>query len=210
MTNKFDGIIFDLDGTLWDSSANVARAWMEAKEQVDFVDFHITPQEVAAMAGMTYDAIYNQLFPDLTAEKRNEFKTLSGKKELEVLEKSGGVLYPEIEETLKYLAARYPLFIVSNCQSGYIEIFLNFSKLGHYFKGHQCFGTKGRPKAENIKDIVKDYDLQYPVYVGDTMGDYESSKKAGVPFIYAAYGFGEVKDGQIATLETFSDLRKVL
>ena len=29
------------------------------------------------------------------------------------------------------------------------------------------------------------------VYVGDTMGDYEAACYAGVPFIYAKYGFGK-------------------
>ncbi len=210
LKNKFDGIIFDLDGTLWDSSVGVARAWQAAKEQVDYIHFDITPEQVAAIAGMTYDAIYEKLFPYLDTEKRNEFKAVCAKNELEVLEQEGGVLYPGIEETLKYLSERYKLFIVSNCQNGYIEIFLNYSKLAPYFTGHQCYGTKSRPKAENIRDIVNDYNLKAPVYVGDTLGDYESSKKAGVPFIFAAYGFGKVNEDQVANLESFSDLAKLL
>ena len=35
--------------------------------------------------------------------------------------------------------------------------------------------------------------LQAPVYVGDTVLDYEAAKAAGVPFIHAAYGFGKVE-----------------
>lgn len=210
LKDRFDGIIFDLDGTLWDSTAGVAKAWQSVREQVSYVDTDITREQVAGIAGMTYDAIYDKLFPSLSREQREEFKALCAKNELEVLEKEGGTLFPEAEETLKYLSEKYKLFIVSNCQSGYIEIFLRFSKLGQYFTGHQCYGTRGLPKAENIKDIVNDYGLKSPVYIGDTMGDYESSKKAGVPFIFAAYGFGEVKEDQLADLETFADLRRLL
>lgn len=34
--------------------------------------------------------------------------------------------------------------------------------------------------------------LQNCVYVGDTKGDCEAAKAAGIPFIFAAYGFGNV------------------
>ena len=82
--------------------------------------------------------------------------------------------------------------------------------MGHYFMGHQCFGTKGNPKAENIKDIVSDHHLVNPVYVGDTMGDFDAATKAGVQFIFANYGFGMVEKGQIATISTFGELVELL
>ena len=78
------------------------------------------------------------------------------------------------------------------------------------FIGHQCYGTKTQPKSKNIVDVVNDYDLKSPVYVGDTMGDYEASKKANVPFIFAAYGFGVVEQDQIATIKDFKTLRNIL
>ena len=40
--------------------------------------------------------------------------------------------------------------------------------------------------------IAETYNLKNPVYVGDTMGDYNACQKAGVPFIFADYGFGSV------------------
>jgi phosphoglycolate phosphatase len=208
--STFDSIIFDLDGTLWDSTANVAVAWQKAKQQVDFIDDDFTQQTVRSITGMTYKAILEKLFPGLDEHKRTEFKNICAVNELEILNTKGGELYPQLEETLKYLFKRYKLFIVSNCQSDYIETFLNFSKLGHYFSGHQCYGTKNQPKAENIKDIIIDHRLKAPVYVGDTMGDYEACQKAGVPFIFASYGFGIVENGQLATIKTFADLAAIL
>jgi phosphoglycolate phosphatase len=76
--------------------------------------------------------------------------------------------------------------------------------------GHQCYGTKGNPKSENIKDIVNDYHLSAPVYIGDTIGDYDAATKACVPFIFADYGFGKVEKGQIATISTFGELAGLL
>jgi phosphoglycolate phosphatase len=210
LKNKFDSIIFDLDGTLWDSTGNVAVAWQSAVDKVDYVDEAMTREKIRAVTGMAYNVIFDTMFPYLDNEKRTELMDICAKSELEILHTKGGELYPALDETLGYLAGKYKLFIVSNCQSGYIEVFLKISQMGHYFTGHQCYGTKSNPKAENIKDIVNDYQLNAPVYLGDTMGDYDSAAKAGVPFIFANYGFGVVESGQIATISRFSDLLELL
>ncbi|HVW98777.1 MAG TPA: HAD family hydrolase [Mucilaginibacter sp.] len=210
LKDRFDSIIFDLDGTLWDSTGNVALAWQAAMDEVEYMDELMTRERVRSITGMTYDAIFDKLFPALTPVQRAEVQAACGKHELEILHKKGGELYPALEETLDYLSKKYRLFIVSNCQSGYIEVFFKISKMEHYFMGHQCFGTKGNPKSENIKDIVNDHGLKAPVYVGDTMGDYNSATAAGVPFIFADYGFGKVETGQIATISSFDRLRQLL
>jgi phosphoglycolate phosphatase len=210
LKNQFDGIIFDLDGTLWDSTGNVALAWQAALNEVDYIDELMTQKKVRSITGMTYNSIFDKLFPDLSTEQRAEVQALCGKHELEILHEKGGELYPDLDETLSYLAGKYKLFIVSNCQSGYIEVFFKISEMEHYFIGHQCYGTKGNPKAENIKDIVTDHNLKAPVYIGDTMGDYDSATKAGVPFVFADYGFGAVENGQIATISNFSELTELL
>ena len=124
LKNKFDSIIFDLDGTLWDSTNNVALAWQAAIEQVDYVNEAMTRERVRSITGMAYNVIFDTLFPDLDAEKRTELMALCAKSELEILHTKGGELYPALDETLAYLAKTYRLFIVSNCQTGYIEVFL--------------------------------------------------------------------------------------
>lgn len=210
LKNKFDSIIFDLDGTLWDSTANVALAWQKAKEEVNYVKEDITQQTVRSITGMAYDAIYDKLFPYLEPNLRNEFKAICAKHELEVLNTKGGDLYPDLKPTLQYLQSKYKLFVVSNCQCGYIETFLRLNNLDSTFIAHQCYGTKSQPKFQNILDIVQDHQLNSPVYVGDTQGDYDSATKAGVPIIFAAYGFGQVDGQQVATIKQFSELKEML
>lgn len=210
LKNKFDSIIFDLDGTLWDSSPNVVLAWQAAKQQVDYIKEDFTQAMIRSITGMTYKSIFETLLPYLNEEQRNEFKAIAAKVELETLYEKGGDLYPGLDETLAYLVGKYKLFIVSNCQSGYIEVFFKISQMEHYFLGHQCFGTKNMPKADNIKDIITDHNLKAPVYVGDTMGDYKAATQAGVPFIFANYGFGVVKEDQVATISQLSELVELL
>lgn len=210
LKNKYDSIIFDLDGTLWDSSANVVVAWQKAKEQVDYIKEDFTRPIIHSITGMTYKAIFETLLPYLNEEQREEFKNLAGKHELEILYEKGGDLYPGLEDALQQLSRHYKLFIVSNCQSGYIEVFFKISGFEHYFIGHQCYGTKNQPKAENIRDIINDHNLQAPVYIGDTMGDYNAATKAGVPFIFVDYGFGKVEEGQVASVSSLAELAGLL
>jgi phosphoglycolate phosphatase len=210
LKNRFDSIIFDLDGTLWDSTGNVALAWEKARQQVDYVHEAVTVESVRAVTGMAYDAIFEMLLPEMDTEKRDHFKAVCARCEIDTLNELGGDLYPGLEETIKYLASKYKLYIVSNCQNGYIETFLSHCPVADYFLGHQCYGTKGQPKAENIKDIVKDHQLKAPVYIGDTAGDRDSAAKAGVPFIFASYGFGKVEEGMTAKIDAFEELKDLV
>jgi len=210
LKNQFDSIIFDLDGTLWDSTHNVVSAWQAAIEEVDYVTIEMTQEKVRSITGLAYNVIFDTLFPDLDIIQREEIKGLCAKHEIAFLKKNGGILYPGLNETLNYLQSKYKLFIVSNCQRGYIELFLEFNKLESYFVGHQCYGSKGNPKADNIRDVVNDFQLKSPVYIGDTIGDYNSASKASVPFIFADFGFGHVEEGQIASISNLLELIEML
>lgn len=188
-----DSIIFDVDGTLWNSTHIVAKSWEEYLRKVEHMDIEITAEKLMSLFGQLLPAIAKQLFPSLSEQEQLRLIDKCCEAEHQALLKECAPLYEGLEDTLKQLSERYPLFIVSNCQAGYIEVFLTATGFGHYFKGHLCPGDTGRAKAENIQQIVHDYDLKDPVYVGDTFGDYQACQKAGVPFIFAEYGFGEVK-----------------
>ena len=208
----FDSIIFDLDGTLWDASVAITQAFQAAKNSVAYITNDVTLAQVQAVTGQPYEVVYERLFPHLPADKLHEFRALCAYQELEAARQQGGTLYPALEATLGYLAGRgYRLFIVSNCQVGYVEAFFEHSRLGHFFEGHQCFGTKKLPKSENIREVVARYGLQAPVYVGDTPGDLAASQAADVPFIFATYGFGQLTATEAPVrIDQLTDLQLML
>ena len=142
--------------------------------------------------GMTAEDLMAKLYPHLSKERHMELFDRCCQVENTYLREHGGVLYPQLEETLEALSQKLPLFIVSNCQAGYIEVFLETSGLGSYFEGHLCPGDTGNAKADNICKIIQEYHLKAPVYVGDTLGDFNATKTAGIPFVFASYGFGQV------------------
>ena len=109
---------------------------------------------------------------------------------------------------MKILKEKYHLYIVSNCQSGYIEAFLEHYGFGHYFEDIECYGNNLLSKGENIRLVVERNGLTKAVYVGDIQGDYDATMEAGLPFIHAAYGFGTIAQ-ETAKINCLAELPKV-
>ena len=189
-----DSINFDVDGTLWDSTEIVAEAWSNYLTNTEHMDTDVSSRRLMGLFGQLLPDIAKALFPELPESEQLRIIDGCCQAEHEALLRKCAPLYPQLEETLDTLSHRFPLFIVSNCQAGYIEVFLKATGFGHYFKGHLCPGDTGMAKADNIMKIRDDFNLKDPVYVGDTLGDFNACHKARVPFIFAEYGFGAVED----------------
>lgn len=203
------GIIFDMDGTLWDSAAGVAESWNEAMLAYGYQREPLTAGDIQSVMGKTMEDIADILFPGLNAVQRKELLDLSCKLENDYLRKHGGVLYPDIRKTMEKLKENYHLYIVSNCQAGYIEAFLDYYKFHDLIEDIECYGNNDKPKGENIALLYQRNDLQDAVYVGDIQGDYDASMSAGVRFIHAGYGFGKV-EADVPEIQKFSELTEVI
>ena len=184
-----DGILFDLDGTLWDSCRVVSESWGETLRSRYGIAQGPTPEQVKGIMGMTAEEITAALFSGY-GERAEEICLACIHGENAYIARHGGDVYPGVAEMLAALAGRLPLFIVSNCLDGYIECFLESSGLASYFRDYACEGSTGLKKAGNIALIAARNGLRHPVYVGDTVMDERSAREAGCPFIHAAYGFG--------------------
>lgn len=206
---KIDGVILDVDGTLWDSTGVVAGAWTQAARDEN-LGLVVTREMTRAQFGKTMKIIARNLFGELPEERRDRLLESCCRYEQEALEKdTADLLYPGVHETLAALAKEYRLFIVSNCQAGYIELFLEKNGLAPLVTDFECYGNNGNEKGPNIRLVAERNGLSSPVYVGDTEGDREASDAAGVPFVWASYGFGEAKE-YAAKIGAFSGLPGVL
>lgn len=209
---KIDSIILDVDGTIWNTTGIVASAWNKVIDENFPQVSHVTADILKGQFGKTMDVIADNLFGVLSAEEK---KLLMEKCCIEeqkaLLSNTENITYKGVIKTLQKLSKRVPLFIVSNCQKGYIELVIEKNGITDLIKDFECFGNNGNSKDENIRLIVKRNGLENPVYVGDTQGDYEACKKAGVPFVWAAYGFGCPNDDKyFAKLEEFAQLEELL
>lgn len=200
-----DSIIFDLDGTLWDPVDTVLAAWNSVLEKHRMRN--LSRNELEETMGLQMEEISRKLFPDLKNTQRLRLIEECSRVENKFLEQRGGRLYENVEAVLKELSQKHKLYIVSNCQDGYIEAFYKYHKLEKYFEDYENPGRTGLSKGENIKLVMERNNLSSPIYVGDTTGDLQAARIAGIPFVYAKYGFGQVSEYEEA-IAGFEDLLK--
>ncbi|MBR6670017.1 MAG: HAD family hydrolase [Ruminococcus sp.] len=204
-----NAVIFDLDGTLWDSSNEVVIAWNEVLSRATDGKLQIDKEFMQSIMGKNMEEIKNSIFADYPIENINKIFDDCLANEQIYLHKNGAKIYPQLEETLSKLAEKYELSIVSNCQCGYIEAFLEYyNNIEKFFSDRECFGNTLKEKDENIKSVIMRNNYKKAFYVGDTLGDYNSAVKAGAVFIHADYGFGEVPQAKyrISALSELPDL----
>ena len=96
-----DGIIFDVDGTLWDSTDTVAESWNTAIRENSSLDLVVDRQILSGLFGKTMEDLYRALFPQLSDEERTRLGTLCFEYENKLLLEKPGTLYPGVAETHK-------------------------------------------------------------------------------------------------------------
>ena len=185
-------VIFDLDGTLWDSSREVVISWNIVLERHNLKK--ITVDDMHGFMGKTLDVIGEMMLPDLEEEGRNKIIEECAVEEHKYLSENGGKLYDGFTQVIEELRKKYDTYIVSNCQDGYIQTFLEYYDFEKYFDDIEMAGRTNLSKGENIKLIMDRNNIEKAIYVGDTSGDMEAARGAGIPFIHASYGFGKVKE----------------
>lgn len=215
---RFDSVIFDLDGTLWDATEVTAAAWAEVLRRHPDVKPAVYPDlnAIRLYMGRTCEEMARILFPDLPFSEAFALMEESCAFENEWLPVRGGKLWPGVPETLAELKKKgYRLSVVSNCQEGYIEAFLDAHRFRDLFEDFESSGRTGHGKADNIREVIRRGALSSPVYVGDTCLDADGAHAAGIPFVYCRYGFGETFGRQKArrfeyAADRFRDLPSVL
>ncbi|WP_294908523.1 HAD family hydrolase [uncultured Ruminococcus sp.] len=187
------GVIFDLDGTLWNTSETIVPIWNEVLKSHSETDKQLTVAEMNGYMGKTLEQIARLMLPKLDLAKAMSIVHECCDVEQGYLRKVGGKLYDNLVETLKQLKEKYSLFIVSNCQDGYVQSFLEYHGFSEIFDDFEMSGRTKKTKGENIRIIIERNNLDKAVYVGDTQGDFDAAKEACIPFVFAEYGFGSVE-----------------
>ena len=185
-----NSLIFDLDGTLWDSTKQIKIVWNNIAQKYNI---NLSEFTIESIMGLNNAEIISKIFNN-DISLGNSFLDECQKSENEFLAIHGGNIYPNTIHTIQELSKKYNLYIVSNCQKGYIETFLEFYNLNHYFKDFECSGNTDLPKASNIKLLMKRNSIDNSIYIGDTEKDYDAAINSNNRFIWASYGFGDCKN----------------
>jgi putative hydrolase phosphatase protein len=203
--------LFDVDGTLWDSARAVTDSWNEVLK-ARRGSGTLTVDDMHGFMGHTMDEIAARISPDADPLEQKEIMEACMRHEIDYLESHSGCFYPGVLKTLRALfESGKELYIVSNCQEGYIESLLEAGNLSSgedgVIRDFICYGETRRPKGENIELILERNELspEEVVYIGDTEMDQAAAEEAGVDFYHVSYGFGRVH-GALRELDSLEEL----
>lgn len=186
-------MIFDMDGTLWDAVDTYAESWNLIFKKLN-LGRKMDREDLLERIGWDGEKVMQAVLPEFDSdERKNIYNDVNGVRR-QLLPQNGGVLYDGVLEGIKKLAGKYRLFILSNCAEGIIPIFIDWVGIDEYITDEIAYGVNGMPKNHNINLLKNRHGLKSPVYIGDTAGDGEQSRLAGVPFVFVSYGFGTTND----------------
>ena len=203
---NYEALILDIDGTLWDSRALVAEGYNIQLKKEGLEHLFVTAEDLLPLFGKVMTEIADVILASIPEADRYDLMERCMATENKYLEENPcRIGYPGIRETLAELSKKYRLFIVSNSQCGYPELCIQKLDIAPFISAHMCFGDTGTSKGQTILRLMKEQNITSAAYVGDTQGDYEASVEAGIPFIWATYGFGE-PERYDAKIDTFPQL----
>ena len=201
-----ESLIFDIDGTLWDSRQLVAEGYNIQLERENLQHLFVNADILKPLFGKTMTEIADVLLASIDIAQRYDLMERCMATENEYLfQHPCRIGYPKVKETLEELKKKYRLFIVSNSQCGYPELCIDKLGLGDLIEGHMCFGDTGTSKGQTILTLMKKHNIQSAVYIGDTQGDREACLEAKVPFIFCTYGLGQAESWD-AKINSIDDL----
>jgi phosphoglycolate phosphatase len=202
-------LLFDLDGTLWSPLRLSQAAWKNAGALHHVSTDHISQPLLASLMGHDLETFSRGVFPELEKGTRSAIAEEAMRQELMLLPDGYGEIYEGAAELLNTLCRDYRLFIISNCQHGYIQGFLDYYRLNSCITDHVSMEETGRPKRENIALIMERNGIQKGLYVGDTQSDCDAAWANGLTAVYASYGFGHAEYYNIE-IKKITELTEIL
>ena len=203
---NYESLIFDIDGTLWDSRALVAEGYNIQLKKEGLAHLCVTAEDLKPLFGKVMTEIADSILASIPEEERYDLMERCMATENQYLHDNPCEIgYPGIKETMAVLAKKHRLFIVSNSQCGYPELCMEKLGIREYITGHLCFGDTGTSKGKTIRTLMAKYGIESTIYIGDTQGDYEATLEADIPFLWCTYGFG-TPDGYAAKVGRFEEL----
>ncbi len=174
----FDGIIFDVDGTLAETHELIFASFNHVAEK--YLNMRLTNEEIVALFGPTEDVILKEWMKDDYESARKDYFEFYESKHSEMAE-----IFPGLKEAVSIIKEHnIPLGIFTGKGRDSAEITLKSIGLYNQFdlilSGDDV--DEHKPSPEGINRFIKEYNLkpERVLMVGDAIHDVMASESAGV------------------------------
>ncbi len=188
MTNQqpYTAALFDLDGTLIDSTQAIVISTMAAIDELNWPP--VSRQVIIDHIGYKLEAI----FPDRTVDERKGLIDTIGR-HYDGICADQTRLYPGVHDLLNSLSARnIPMGVVTSKRRGHTETILSALEIRHHFRVMVCSDDVARmkPDPEGVHAALSTLSATADrcLYVGDTVVDVQTARNAGVAVAGVAWG----------------------
>lgn len=207
-------ILFDFDGTLVDSQANILGCMAQS-----FTEAGLAPpaeQDIRRIVGLTLEVAVERLLPDGEAARVGEIcegyrrAFLSWRQHPDYREP----LFPDVRKTLERLSEpEIFLGIATGKNRRGLSASLDHHDLSHLFCTFQTPDTSpGKPHPGMVLRAMEELSCkpEETVLIGDTTYDIEMACNAGINAIGVKWGYHEAHElmsaGAVRVLDRFSDI----
>jgi phosphoglycolate phosphatase len=188
-------ILFDLDGTLIDSTDAIVGCFYHSFKELNF-DFNGSDEDIKDEIGYPLDIMYENL--GVEKSKVWDFVTVY-KREYRKISKSQTTLLPNAVEAIKLASSFARLGIVTTKTTAYTIPLLEHLGIMHYFEtiiGRQEVQNP-KPHPEPVLKCLENMDLKPHkniFIIGDTKLDIIAGDKAGISSVAVLCGYGKEED----------------
>ena len=204
---NYKGIIFDMDGVIYDISEAIKKA---VDDSVEKYDMSVNPDEVMEELAHLIEEIQNYPVPKILLNSYDllKVKFLEGIKFFKKLriaifmfnqfnkyKDDESTIFKGIDDLISKLAKNVKLAILTNNKSQYAEEVLEKFNLSNYFSTIVGFNdvSEVKPNPEGILKILDKWNLKPKdaIFIGDMTTDIEAGKAANVTMICVASGLAQ-------------------
>ena len=190
MQQKTELVIFDWDGTLIDSQANIVQCLQWMIQDLDLPQRSAT--ELSNIIGLGLTEALNTLFPEFS---QNDYQQMVDRYRYHFFASDPSFPFPGVETVLAELSGNgYLLAVATGKGRRGLEKALDHTGFRSRFHTTRCADeTRSKPHPLMLEEILDELGVepQGAVMIGDTEYDLQMANNAGIPALGVSYGVHE-------------------